>query len=246
MAYRKYKINDEFFDIINNEEKAYLLGFFIADGCISKPNAWKFQNSKHLRMAVGLSIEDENIVELFRDNICPEIPIKNSFYTKGAKNRKPVSKISWGSTYMGDILINKYKIIVNKTKDFNFVFDFSLIPDNLLHHFIRGFFDGDGQISCSQNRKAMTLGIYSTSKYFLEQIGEIFNKKFDLEYKIDRTKKKNVELFLLRFNKNHVKKRNRRKEYVTDIYNWLYMESTYFLFRKKIKFEHYLNTEVSK
>lgn len=246
MANRKYEIIDDYFDFINNEQKAYLLGFFIADGCISKPNACKFPKSKYLRLAVGLSKEDENVVELFRDSICPDIPIKNSFHTKGAKNRKPVSKISWGSTYMGNVLINKYKIVVNKTKDSNFVFDFSLVPDDLLCHFIRGFFDGDGQISCSQNGRVITFGIYSTSKYFLKQIGDIFHEKFDLEYKIEGTKKKNVELFLLRFNKNHIKKRNKRKEYIADIYNWFYSKSTCFLFRKKIKFEHYLNTEVSK
>ena len=30
------KINETFFDVIDSEEKAYLLGFFIADGCIQK------------------------------------------------------------------------------------------------------------------------------------------------------------------------------------------------------------------
>lgn len=45
---------------------------------------------------------------------------------------------------MANTLINKYKIIPNKTKDFNFKFDFNLIPEEFHGAFIRGFIDGDG------------------------------------------------------------------------------------------------------
>ena len=31
---RKYNVNDNYFNKIDNEEKAYWLGFLLADGCI--------------------------------------------------------------------------------------------------------------------------------------------------------------------------------------------------------------------
>lgn len=31
----KEKINEHYFDIIDTEYKSYLLGFFLADGCVS-------------------------------------------------------------------------------------------------------------------------------------------------------------------------------------------------------------------
>ena len=38
---RENTIIDDFFDEINTDEKAYLLGFFIADGCISNQSGRK-------------------------------------------------------------------------------------------------------------------------------------------------------------------------------------------------------------
>ena len=37
-SYRKYKINENFFNFINDEYSAWLIGFIISDGNISKNN----------------------------------------------------------------------------------------------------------------------------------------------------------------------------------------------------------------
>ena len=61
------KINEEFFDNIDSEEKAYLLGFFIADGCMQKEE--KKRNgeiySYSYRFTLNNSIDDLEIIELF-------------------------------------------------------------------------------------------------------------------------------------------------------------------------------------
>lgn len=226
--------NDTFFDIIDSEIKAYLLGFFIADGCIYKESQ---ETRKALRLSIGLSEKDEDIIKLYKDNICPNNKLQTTNYKGGAVDRKPVKIIKWSSKYMGDILINKYNIKQRKTNDYLFSFNFNLIQDEFIRHFIRGFFDGDGQVSFSRINKQFTLAMYGTSKIFLTQIGDIISSKLDVNYVIDSTKKKNVELFLLRFNSN-----GKRKEFIKRLYKWYYEDSEFFMFRKKDIFESYLNT----
>lgn len=65
-------VNAEFFDIIDTPEKAYLLGFFIADGCINK-NTDKSKG----RFGINQSEDDKEIVEAFKQylNIPSDIQI---------------------------------------------------------------------------------------------------------------------------------------------------------------------------
>jgi len=72
------KINQEFFDNINSEEKAYLLGFFIADGCMQKEEKKKDGKvySYSYRFALNNSIDDLEIIELFQKSICPNKEIE--------------------------------------------------------------------------------------------------------------------------------------------------------------------------
>ena len=56
-SYHKSKgINHEYFDVIDNEEKAYFIGFIAADGYIT-PNGGK--------LAFGLNVKDVEILEKF-------------------------------------------------------------------------------------------------------------------------------------------------------------------------------------
>ena len=63
---RKYSINENFFDVIDTEEKAYFLGFLYADGC----NATN-------RNAVILSLkeDDRDILEKLNSLLQPQKPL---------------------------------------------------------------------------------------------------------------------------------------------------------------------------
>ena len=76
-------VDSTFFDVINTEEKAYLLGFFIADGCINTST----DRSKG-RFAINQSIDDLEIVEAFKK--CLNVPSDIQYVNNqtGAKNRK--------------------------------------------------------------------------------------------------------------------------------------------------------------
>lgn len=57
---RKSAIKEDIFDVINSEESAYILGFYIADGCIS--------NNKFI---IALQEQDKEILEKIRDIMSP-------------------------------------------------------------------------------------------------------------------------------------------------------------------------------
>lgn len=233
---KRYKSNENYFKIIDTEAKAYLLGFFIADGSISLNS--KCVNS--YRLQVALTIDDIKIVELFNKEICPNNKIKYTHYKKGAKNRRPVCNIRWTSTIMKNDLELLYDIKTRKTYHEYFKFDFLKIPEEYHFSFIRGYFDGDGHVSFSETNKQFTFAFYGTSKLFLQQIGDIISKNCNVSYCIDCTNKKNVNLYCLRF------KSIKRRFFIEKLYKLFYTGSRYHLDRKRIKFESYLNTVLSR
>ncbi len=227
------KSNEDFFEIIDSDIKAYLLGFFVADGNITSST----HNRNNSRMQIALTKDDEEIVKLFQEYICPNNNIRYTNYKKGAVNRRPVSSIRWTSLKMKNDLEKLYDIKPRKTYHHDFKFDFSKIPKEYHYSFIRGFFDGDGQISHTPSNNTITFGLYGTSKIFLEQIGEIIGESCNVKYIIDSSKKKNVTLYLLRFHSNF-----KRKEFITKLCKFFYTNTNNYLSRKKRKFESYLNT----
>lgn len=224
---RRNYSNDSYFNNIDTEAKAYLLGFFIADGYISEKR----------RICLNNSIDDISALELFQKEVCPDSKIYYINKQTGVKIRKTQVILRISSEEMFQTLLNKYKITKNKTHDYDFIFDFNLIPKELIRHFIRGFFDGDGSVSFYKTKNTIyfNFSFIFTSLKFSEQISEIFENLFNIKSKIYKIKGKTCEYYPLRFNYN----RNRYDK-IKEIYNWLYEDSNCFLERKKNKFNSYL------
>lgn len=223
---------DDFFDDIDSEEKAYLLGFFIADGCISLNN--KCKNS--YRFGVKLQECDFDIIKMFCDNICPnnKISYKPGYIDKNNVSHKGSYQIRWTSTHMKNTL-EKYNVNQRKTYDLKFKFPFNIIKDEFKWDFIRGFFDGDGGVSYSNITNKITFSFYSTSYDFLSQIGDIFESEFEVKKIIDATKKSNMILYNLRFNSNY-----RLKNFLYKLFVKFYKNKSLFLYRKQHKILEYL------
>ncbi|MEG0773599.1 hypothetical protein [Clostridium sp.] len=87
----KYLINDNFFDNLDSESKFYLLGYFIADGCLQLEE--KFKNNKKYsesyRFMINVSIDDEDVIKLFQKEISPNKPLEYYNNQNGVKYRKP-------------------------------------------------------------------------------------------------------------------------------------------------------------
>jgi len=126
----KYKsINDNFFNQIDTNDKAYLLGWIASDGHIGERG---FKISIHQK--------DIEILNIFQKLICLEVPIRK-FETDTSKmcsfeiNSKQISK---------DLCLILNIKPGKKSNTVNFPI---LNTDHLHWSFIRGYFDGDGSIN---------------------------------------------------------------------------------------------------
>lgn len=217
-------VNSTYFDIIDTEEKAYLLGFFIADGCVRKEFDKRLNVYNRVRMTLSNSIDDLEIIKLFHEKICPNHKLQYSHITKGAKNRKEQVAIQWTSHHMSNVLQNKYKIVPKKTYDIDFKFPFNEVPEHLHRHFIRGFIDGDGSIRKSG------IGFCFNSELFLEQIMDIFtnffkNNNLEFHYTKHLEKGKTVDIWKAFISKGNYEKQQLLKDF-------LYKDATVYLTRK--------------
>lgn len=144
-----YTVNDNYFDIIDTEEKAYLLGWMFSDG-----NVYKDRFSLKLKKEDGYMIE--KLYSLFSNNY------------KLSENTK---KTSLSKIISSKQITNKLKelgCIENKTLN---GFSIPKISEHLFRHYLRGYFDGDGTISIRSDRpNQRQISICSIDKQFLEQL----------------------------------------------------------------------------
>jgi hypothetical protein len=136
---RKYNINETFFDEIDSEEKAYFLGLLYADG-------YNHPASSHT--SIALKESDRSILEKLRDLIYNEPwPLKYKIRRKGAEgdltNRQNQYQLCFSSKYLANKLV-EFGCYPDKSLTLQFP---NFLSKNLMPHFIRGYFDGDGSIS---------------------------------------------------------------------------------------------------
>jgi intein-encoded DNA endonuclease-like protein len=171
---RKPTYNQDFFETIDTEEKAYWLGFIAADGSIS--------NNKRYRIRLKLSNKDINHLKKFGNSINFENLIR---VTKLSKYNTQACIISLCSKKMFNDLLDKgimprKSLILKPPKN---------IPRDLLRHWIRGYFDGDGCIHFQNERLTFNIvGTIEVLKFIL------LNSSLDLKISIAG----NSKAFLLR------------------------------------------------
>lgn len=153
---RRYILDEKVFDIIDTEEKAYWLGFLYADGCVH-------ENSNDI--SLSLSIVDINHLEKFKTFLSTNRSVRT--YSK--KIGADYSKLVATSANMKESLIRK-GCVPNKT----IILTFPDLNDDLILHFIRGYFDGDGSITYVSTQKEYKFRICGTYE-FLSSIKEILN-----------------------------------------------------------------------
>lgn len=210
---RKYWVNDEFF-MVQSPNLAYLLGFLASDGYIGKDRNV---------IAISLSSVDREILEKFKD-IVGGRPIDDYITSDGF----PVSRWVFTSQQAKGEL-KKYNIVPQKT--------FALQPPTYLDRkywidYIRGYFDGDGSINYLAGNKALRWQVCSATKEILEWIVSYLYEEYSIPKVNIQCEIKNRQnpLYNIQYSTNATKK----------IYDVLYTPNTWFLKRKKDKFEEIL------
>jgi intein/homing endonuclease len=166
---RKYSLNENYFDEIDTEEKAYILGFLYADGNVSK---------KKYTIQISQSIKDGDILDKISSNSSTPIKIyKNSF-------KRNYKLFSINSKHM---VLKLRELGLNPAKTFTITYP-KWIKLNLQRHFIRGYFDGDGCIYYNNKRLEFIL---VGRLNFIQNIQNILMKECDLK-QIKIRKERNV------------------------------------------------------
>ena len=207
----KHNLNKEYFKNIDTEEKAYWLGFIAADGCVYK------MSKNAYRLQINLSYKDIEHLELF--NKCLESDYKIN--VKKLKN-SDICELKIASKQLTDDLI-ELGITPNKSLKVEMPnIDIDLIP-----HFIRGYFDGDGCITYSETptRFRYKFSIVG-GESMLESINTYMNQDIEI-YTINHSD----ALDLCTSN----------KQKIINIYHYLYDNANIYLTRKKEKFDYILS-----
>lgn len=158
---RKYQINENYFKIIDSEEKAYWLGFIMADGYIER------HNNKPYRLGIMLKQSDSHHLEKFKQAIGSnkEIIFRDIYDPRGFISHSAVLRIN-SLNLCSDL--EKLSITSGKT-------GYECIPNiesKYTWSFLRGYFDGDGWISKEEHN--YKIGICTASKVLTDQITNFF------------------------------------------------------------------------
>lgn len=147
---KRYKINENYFDVIDTPNKAYILGFLYADGCNSSN-----YDKKRYCATITLQSSDAQILYDIKNEIECDAPVKFRQY-----NGCQVATFDICNKHM-ILKLHDLGLIPNKTLTLKFP---EWLDKKLYPHFIRGYFDGDGCIT-SNNRKMspqLSVSIVST------------------------------------------------------------------------------------
>lgn len=183
--------NEDFFEVLDNKYNCYWYGIMLADGCVSNNG-----NS----ISLNSSAKDKEHLEKFaRCMNCPENTIK---CRKSGRN-KGMAILNITSRKMKEDL-KRHGCVPRKT----FIVELPKnLPDELMKHVVRGYFDGDGHIGTNkQKNKSIVIRIIITSgsKKILEQIQEFFSR-----YKIKNNKiysRKNANCYTIAYSNINVYK----------------------------------------
>lgn len=137
-SYKSKKIDEDFFHNIDTQEKAYILGFFFADGCLTKKGTF------------GIKIKDKELLERIKQELKSDHKIIECKPNKGSYSQE--DSIYYGLYFTNKKIEKDLKelgVDSNKTSTCSF----PIIPKELERHFIRGFFDGDGSVYKTYNKK---------------------------------------------------------------------------------------------
>ncbi len=228
-AAQQHYVDEQFFEKIDTEAKAYFLGLLYADGCV-------LDKRKHQKVvAISLQLRDCDILEEMRKHLKVENTLK--LRIPKIKHRSHMKMLHFSSTKIANDLI---KLGCHPRKCHTLKFPTSnQVPQHLIHHFIRGIFDGDGCIySTAMSRKTSPIirqeysfGIVGTED-ICNGIMDFFSQEIGLN---SRKLSKKSNSFMLPYCGN---------KQCRAIADYLYKDATIFLSRKREKFNDLIQQSI--
>ena len=163
----KYYYNEDYFETIDTEEKAYWLGFLYADGYISKTTYGS-------ELGIELQKNDYNHLQKFNKSIKGNIEVKYRKRICNLNNKEYETCFIrlYSKKIVNDLMNNG--VIKNKSLSI----ELPKLNNNLMNHFIRGYFDGDGCITKNNHKNGkeyVKCDFTCGSELFVNQLRQYLN-----------------------------------------------------------------------
>jgi len=208
---RVYSLDESYFSKIDNEHKAYWLGFLAADG---------YNNEKYGFIKIALNGNDFNHIDKFK----ADIQYTGRTIRLITSQNHDVVRVCVSSRTMSDDLV-KLNIVQGKS----FTVDISdKIPEYLIRHFIRGYFDGDGGFNFYEKRPGNTTFHITGNSLMINSIQDYLVLKLNLQKTQFYQRFKDCEVYTMRYCGN---------PQVSKIIKFLYSGSTVSMDRKFVTAE---------
>lgn len=216
-AIGKYSKNENYFENIDSQEKAYLLGFFYADG-----NVHISPDKKTQVVSIGLQLRDKPLLEVIKNQLEFSGPLRDK------KNNSSYLQI-YSKKLCADLI--KLGCVERKSLTLKWPTE-QQVPNVFIWHFIRGAVDGDGCIfktkTTNPNHRS-SFGIHLMgSEPFINGLLE-FLKEFNISPSIS----------MHRNNKNKIIVISKIED-MRKFGNLMYNDAKIFLSRKKEKFNEFI------
>lgn len=152
---KTHSLNENYFRSIDTPNKAYVLGFIYADGCNIRRG-----------LQIGINAKDKDVLEFIKK----ELNASNQL-----RYIKPVKK-NWSPKYelrVHSKILSKDLTAAGCPPAKSLILTFpNFLSDNLLSHWLRGYFDGDGSLI---KNSAWRLSITAANKEFIDAIEAYIN-----------------------------------------------------------------------
>lgn len=145
-APRKYNFDETFFDTIDTEPKAYILGLLFADG-----NNGRNTTSARYHVSIDLREDDVDILRKIRSLWANLPPLRLHRPTGNAKRNQ--YRLVICSKYLS-LRLRELGCVERKSLVLRFP---ALLEPELVRHFVRGYFDGDGSLFVYRNRPKLDI-----------------------------------------------------------------------------------------
>lgn len=209
-------INHDYFENIDTEHKAYWIGLLLADGSISKK---VYENGSYTyNLRLELKASDRDLIEALVCDLESNKIVREytSGDNRGRLKKKHNAYVLFSSRKLGEDL-EKYGIVPNKTYILK---DLPQIPHELMRHFIRGYFDGDGSVFIDSKTNALRTAFYGTHD-FVANIQAFLQAELGFRDKKVHDQKEASVSFI-----------NYAKQESEMLYNYMYNGATVYLERK--------------
>lgn len=205
-VWSKYSFNENFFGVIDTEEKAYWLGFLYADGYVSE---------KKSNIELGLKEGDIGHLEKFKTSLN-----SNHNFTRHKRILKGKEFIGYRITLNSKILkadLIAKGCVVRKSLIITFP-TYDIVPKEFVRHFIRGCIDGDGCIY--KKNGGLCIEMCGTIEFLDKYMEEI------------NLHKNNIHLMHKERINSNAFKVSYSGPYAIHIINYIYKDATVYLDRK--------------